>query len=315
MKDESYLFCPLLEDGDSSNLVHVQRSLMEKLWGILSQSPAASWLNFPSDIKYGTTHFQEKSTKEKATMTLASGSPIRSVPVLILILILIIFLLAILSFSLFIWSLGKQQSPSVPHPNVAVAKNLSIATLLEARDQEPPQGAMRDCLDKAVQEFSTEPSLVMKNTRMILHCNGTKQEFVSGNGGTHIEVVWINDMARYSVNEANAEVHVARLARNPLPLSLTSINEVLRDLASWNGSEEMQECLRLTLQKFCEEPTTVQHNAKVVVSCGNHNMTFISGKAQNEISVYRGSAYEEIQYKMKATFWARFVKFWKGQWK
>ncbi|KAJ6652889.1 hypothetical protein lerEdw1_010547 [Lerista edwardsae] len=311
MKDESYLDKPLLEDGDTSNLVPIQRSKTEKLWGILSQSPAASWLPFPSGLGYDAASLQHKSTKEKSTMTQATGSPAERSRVLILVLVLATFLLALLSvfFNLFIWPLGRQPSLSV-----AVPQNLSDAALLEAREREPRVGAMRDCLDKAVQDFSAEPSVVKDDARMTLQCNGTRQEFLSGNGGTRIEVVWIDGEVSYNVDEASAEVHVARLSRRPLPLSLTSVNQLLRDLASWGGLEELQGCLNRTSQKFREEPTAVQDNAKLVVSCGSHQVTFVSGEGQNEISVYRGNVYEEIQYQVKATGWAWFEKFWKDLW-
>lgn len=311
MKDEDYLKDPLLENGDTSNLIPLQRSKTEKLWGILSQSPVASWLPFPSGFEYGAAFSQHKSTKEKSTMTQTTGFPAKRTRVLILVLIFVTFLLALLSvfFNLFVWPLRRQPSPSV-----VVSQNLSEATLLEAREQGPQLGAMRECLDKAVQDFSVEPSVVKENARMILHCNGTRQEFLSGSGETRIEVVWINGNVNYNVNEISAEVHVARLARQQLPLSLTSINQLLRDLASWEGSEELQGCLDWTVQKFREEPVTVQDNAKLVVSCGSNRVTFVSGEGQNEISVYRGNEQEEIQYLVKATGWAWFVKFWKDLW-
>ncbi|KAJ7317240.1 hypothetical protein JRQ81_003402 [Phrynocephalus forsythii] len=155
----------------------------------------------------------------------------------------------------FLW---PHQSPKVDEikarKNVMVAlsdvpKYLTLGMLLAAEREEPRGGAMRDCLEKAAEEFSLEPRIVKSNAKMTLHCDGTKWEFLSGKGENLIEVVWINGKVSYALaHEAHPDVYLARLGRHPLPLSLSSIVGVLQDVSSHNGSEELQSCLRKALE-------------------------------------------------------------------
>ncbi|XP_053159500.1 uncharacterized protein LOC128348032 isoform X2 [Hemicordylus capensis] len=322
MRDDSNLYEPLLEDGDDRRLIPVPRvSYVEKLWGILPQNFAASWLNFPNSIEYGMPCSSHKLTREKSTMTQATrfAAERRTWALILGFALLSLFLLVLLCFfySFSICPLRKQQCPIEVNRTkaeentiaaiVVMPEDLSVATLQEAREKEHLE-AMRNCLDKAFEEFYQEPNMVKKNAKMVLQCNGTRREFLSGKGENHIEVVQINDKIDYILDEASPEVHMARLGRHSFPLNLISINEVLDDLASWEGSEELQACLNKALKEFPQEPMSVQDNASLVVVCGRKNLTFISGKGQNEINVYKEDTDEEIQYQVKATGWAWWAR-------
>ncbi|XP_061475038.1 uncharacterized protein LOC133380885 [Rhineura floridana] len=313
MRDDSNLFEPLLDDGDDSKIIPVRRlSYREKLWGILPQSSAPSWLNIKNSVDCGVPRFSNKSTMTQTTRPLVK----RKIWILILVLLALVTLLALAFIGALFCSPWKQQPSLEAGENTTAAKNLSLASLLDAKNQEPHWGAMHNCLAEAVQKFSEEPEMVRKNARMILQCNGTRQEFVSGKGEIRIEVVWINGMASYILDEATPEVHMARLGRHPLPLSLASISGVLQDLAS-NISKtqeclgELQSCLSKALQEFPLEPATLQDNAKLVVTCGGENLTFISGNGDSEINVYRERG--EIQFQVKPTWQAWWARLFKGR--
>ncbi|XP_044307735.1 uncharacterized protein LOC123034451 [Varanus komodoensis] len=311
MRDDSNLIEPLLADGDHSKLIPVQRaSYWEKLCRILPQSPGASWLDFEKNINHGVCGFSHKST-----MTEVTRSPVQRrtwISILVLILLFLLIIMGILFF--YNSALWWQQSlvevdrirvgENITAPILVPPKNLTVAALLEAKMQEPHRGAMRSCLDESIREFFLEPDMVKKNAWLILQCNGTRQEFLSGKGENHIQVLWLDGKARYVFDESNSGVHVARIGRHTLPLNLTSILGVLRDLSSHNGSKELQNCLSWTLQEFAQEPASLQDNAKLVVSCGGRNLSFVSGEGQNEINVYTDHAEGEIQFQVKATGWA-----------
>lgn len=194
---------------------------------------------------------------------------------------------------------------------LVVPEKLSVATLVKAQSQEPPGGAVRNCLDEAVRKFLDEPDVLQRNARMVLQCNGTRQEFLSGEGENDIEVIWISGRVEYLVHEASPEVRLARLGCHPLPLDLATIIGVRQDLATQGAFEKLQGCLDKVLQEFPKEPVVVQNNATLVVSCGK-DLSFISGGGQTEINVYRENNTDgEIQYKVKASgwpWWARFFK-------
>uniref|UniRef100_A0ACB8EGJ2 Uncharacterized protein n=1 Tax=Sphaerodactylus townsendi TaxID=933632 RepID=A0ACB8EGJ2_9SAUR len=318
MKDDVSILEPFLEDGDYSNLIPVQRvSCRDKLWGILPQRSAASCLDLWSRFDYGMACFSHKPLKEKATMTEATGSPVkRTIWALLMILIFLAIVLIVMSvvYICFIWCPWSQPTQAevgrirgwenITEVISVVPEKLSVATLLKAQSEEPPWGAVRNCLDKAVLKFSEEPDVLKKNARMVLQCNGTRREFLSGEGGNDIEVVWINGRAEYLVHEASLEVRVARLGQHPLPLNLTTIIGVRQDLAVHGALEELQGCLDKVVQEFPYEPIVVQNSAKLVISCGA-DLNFVSGEQQTEIVVYReNNTNGEIQYQVKATGWA-----------
>nr|XP_020670873.1 uncharacterized protein LOC110091191 [Pogona vitticeps]XP_020670874.1 uncharacterized protein LOC110091191 [Pogona vitticeps]XP_020670875.1 uncharacterized protein LOC110091191 [Pogona vitticeps] len=325
MRDDSNVFEPLLDEEDLSRSKSMRKvfakavrkaSFQEKLWEFLSQSSVALCPTFQKSVGYGVP-----CVTHKPSMTETDRPWVKRKMVILVIslsvLLELIFLCILLCFS-YNPSTGPQDLPKEDgikaRKNMTAAvsvvpENLTLATLLAAETEEPQGGAMRNCLEKAVQEFSEEPSIVKKNTRMILQCNGTKREFLSGKGGNLIEVVWINEKVSYTlVHEAHPDVYLARLGRHPLPLNISSIQSVLQDVASHNGSEELRSCLRKALAELPWEPVIVQDNAKMVVSCGGTNLAFISGKGQTEINVYREDPHGEIQYAVKATGWAWFLR-------
>lgn len=318
MKDDISVCEPLLEDGDHGDLVPVQRlSYRERLWGILPHRSVAPCLNLWNHLDYGMACFPQKTTKEKATMTEATGPPFKK-RIWALLLLLIFLAIVLIVLSVFIWSpLSRPALPEVDRISVSentteailvVPENLSIATLLKAQSQEPPQGAMRNCLDEAVLKFSEEPGVLKKNARMVLQCNGTRREFLSGKGENYIEVVWLRGRVEYLVHEASPEVRVARLGRHPLPLNLTTVIGVREDLATQGALEELQGCLEKVVQEFPREPEAVQNNAMLTVSCGT-DLSFVSGKGQTKINVYRkDSIGGDIQYQVKATGWAWWAR-------
>nr|XP_060617025.1 uncharacterized protein LOC132766735 [Anolis sagrei ordinatus] len=312
MKDSNVLK-PLL-DGEHIVVPPEQcTSYNERLLEMLSRSSLPLRNIIGKDTRFAVFCFCQSSPKSEAT---------RSEGLRILILTLVYTFL----LGLVIFAVGRSYVSTKVHTypiqpyareferikgvmNISIAvsgvpKNLTLAALLEAKGQEPLGGAMRICLDKAAQEFSKEPVIVKKNTLMVILCNGTKQVFRSGKGQNKIGVVLANEKVYYLfVHEASAEVHLARLGHQTFPLNRTSILDVLGELKSQNGSEEMQQCLNKTLMELPQEPTAVLANAKMVVSCGWQNLTFLSGTGENEIRVYREEMGGEIQFRVKASGW------------
>ncbi|XP_032064819.1 uncharacterized protein LOC116502910 isoform X2 [Thamnophis elegans] len=191
----------------------------------------------------------------------------------------------------------------------AVPKNLTVSILQEAQKSEPFSEAMGNCFDKAIKEFVSEPQIVKENAKMVLECDGTRREFVSGKGENSIEVFWVDGQTHYTVREANSQVYIARLGRRELPLSLGSLLNVYQQLASPEG-QELQQCLDKVIEKFPKEPQTLQDNAVLQVSCGGSNVTFRSEAGTNEINVYKDTQ-GEIVYNVKArgrAWWDRLFK-------
>ncbi|XP_070594007.1 uncharacterized protein [Erythrolamprus reginae] len=192
----------------------------------------------------------------------------------------------------------------------AVPKNLTLTILEEAKTSEPFCEAMQKCFDTAIREFMLEPLIVRENAKMILECNRTRREFVSGKGENYIEVYWVDSQTHYTVKEANSQVYVARLGRQPFPLNLGSILKVYQQLVTLEESEELQQCLYKAIEEFPKEPQALQDNAVLEVSCGGSHVTFCSEALQNvtnEINVYQDMQ-GEVVFQVKAigaAWWAR----------
>ncbi|ETE61587.1 hypothetical protein L345_12658, partial [Ophiophagus hannah] len=186
-----------------------------------------------------------------------------------------------------------------------VPKDLTVTVLLETKKSEPFCEAMENCFDTAVKKFELEPQIVKDNAKMILECNGTRKEFVSGKGENYIEVFWVDGQTHYTVKEANSQVYAARLGRQPLNLS--SLLNVYQQLVSLEGSEELRQCLNKTIKEFPKEPHAVQDNAMLQVSCGGSNVTFYSEAGKNEINVYKDTL-GEIVFNVKAKGWAWWAR-------
>ncbi|XP_070594010.1 uncharacterized protein [Erythrolamprus reginae] len=191
-----------------------------------------------------------------------------------------------------------------------VPQNLTLTILEEAKTSEPFSEAMQKCFDTAIREFMLEPLIVRENAKMILECNGTRREFVSGTGENYLEVSWVHSQIHYMVREANSQVYMARLGRHPLPLSLGSILEVCQRLVTLEESEELRQCLNKAIEEFPKEPQVLQDNAVLEVSCGGRHVTFRSEALQNEtneINVYKDMQ-GEVVFQVKArgaAWWAR----------
>ncbi|KAJ7317238.1 hypothetical protein JRQ81_003400 [Phrynocephalus forsythii] len=319
MRDDSNLLEPLLDEEDQSKSISVRRpSFSDKLWGIVPQSSAALCLSFKKGVGHGVPCFSHKSTMTEAVRPLVKRKMVILILHIFAFLAFLILLATVLYFfsNTFPWSRQLSKVDEIEaRKNVMVAlsdvpRNLTLGMLLAAEREEPCEGAMRDCLEKAAEEFSEEPRIVKSNAKMTLHCNGTKREFLSGKGENLIEVVWIDGKVSYELShEAHPDVHLARLGRHPLPLNISSILGVVQDVSSHNGSEELQSCLRKALDELPWEPMVVQNDAKMAVSCGGTNLSFVSGEGQTEINVFREPPHGEIHYMVRATGWASFLRF------
>lgn len=309
MKEENDLpkLFLLDEEGNEHKLV-CRSSYLKKLWGLRYKNQCCNyatvlWRKIKSGIKNNVF-----CSSHKYTITLP---PIKSLTLAFILVVLGFFL-----FSSFLLSkvnglgamypFGNNVPPSVVHTKgdntEAVPKNLTVPILLEAKKSEPFCEAMDSCFDKAIKEFMLEPQILQENAKMILECNGTRKEFVSGKGENYIEVFWVDGQTHYRVREANSQVYVARLGRQPLPLSLGSLLNVYQQLASREGSEELRQCLNKTIEEFPKEPQAVQNNAVLQVSCGGSNVTFRSEAGKNEINVYE-DMHGKIVFRVKARGW------------
>lgn len=298
MKEENNFPKSFPIDEEANEFKLVDRSSYPKK--VFLQQSTMLWRNIKSGIKNTAS-----CIFRKYPLTLP---PIKSVT--------LAFILFFLFFSLFLflkvnrlvarYPFGYHETVIVPIKE-AVPKNLSLTILLEAWKSEPFCEAMEDCFDTAIKEFRSEPQIVKENAKMILECNGTRKEFVSGKGENYIEVFWVDGQTHYTVKEANSQVYVARLRHQPLPLNLGSILNVSQQLASLKGSEELRQCLNEIIEEFPKEPYVVQDNAVLEVSCGGSNVTFRSGAGKNEINVYK-DLQGKIVFKVKGRGWAWWAR-------
>ncbi|KAG8127812.1 hypothetical protein E2320_014705, partial [Naja naja] len=272
MKEENDFLKPLLLDEEANEFQLVCRSSYpKKIWGLLLQQSTMLWHNIKSGINNTVSCIFHKHP-----MTLP-------------------FIKSLNLAFILVNGLGirYQFESNVPTSVVpvkgdnteTVPKNLTVTILLAAKNSEPFCEAMENCFDTAVNKFKSEPQIVKENAKMILECNGTRKEFVSGKGENYIEVFWVDGQTYYTVKEANSQVYVARLGRQPL--NLGSLLNVYQQLVSLEGSEELRQCLNKTIEKFPNEPHAVQDNAVLQVSCGGSNVTFHSEAGKNEINVYK----------------------------
>ncbi|XP_058025094.1 uncharacterized protein LOC131191211 isoform X2 [Ahaetulla prasina] len=295
MKEENNLPKPFLidEEADAFKLV-CRSSYPKKIWGLFLQQSTMLWHNIRSGIKNTVS-----CVFHKYPLTLPS------IKGLTLVFILV-FLFLLLKVNFTRHPFGYNITPIVPFKEAA-PKNLTVTSLLEAQKSEPFCEAMKNCFDTAIKEFTSEPQIVKENAKMILECNGTRKEFVSGKGENYIEVFWVDRQTHYTVKEANSQVYVARLRRQPLPLNLGSLLNVYQQLASLEGSEELRQCLNKAIEEFPKEPQVVQDNAVLQVSCGGSNVTFRSEAGKNEINVYKDTQ-GKIAFRVKGREWAWWAR-------
>ncbi|XP_032064816.1 uncharacterized protein LOC116502908 isoform X2 [Thamnophis elegans] len=299
MEKDNDLLKPFLIDEEANELKPVVRSSYLK--NILQKSTML-WHNIKSGIKNTGSHIfhQYQSTLPSIRSLTSAFIPFYLVFVLFLIVLLLVIIVLLVNGLGTRYQFGNNMTPAAdPIKEEAVPKNLTVSILQEAQKSEPFSEAMGNCFDKAIKEFVSEPQILKENAKMILECNGTRSEFVSGKGENSIEVFWVDGQTHYTVREANSQVYVARLGRRELPLSLGSLLKVSQQLASLEGQEELQQCLDKVIEKFPKEPQTLQDNAMLQVSCGGSNVTFRSEAGTNEINVYKDTQ-GEIVYNVKA---------------
>lgn len=305
MKEENDLSQPLLLDEEANERKLVCRSsYLKTLWELRYKNQyydyaTVLWHKIKSGIKNNVFCSSHKYTIPLTLAFILVG--------LVVLLCLTFRLCAMCPF-------GNKVPPVVVHAKgdntEAVPKNLTLPNLLEAKKSEPFCEAMDNCFDKAINEFMSEPRILQENAKMILECNGTRKEFVSGKGENYIEVFWVDGQTRYRVREANSQVYVARLGRQPFPLSLGSLLNVYQQLASREGSEELRRCLIKTIEEFPKEPQAVQNDAMLEVSCGGSNVAFRSEAGKNEINVYEDE-HGKIVFNVKSRGWAWWARLFK----
>ncbi|XP_034277567.1 uncharacterized protein LOC117668003 isoform X2 [Pantherophis guttatus] len=290
------------EEANEFKLVY-RSSYPKKVWGLFLQQSTMLGRNIKSGIKNTVScvfHRYPLTLPSIKSVTLArcGGG--------VLVFLFLLFLLLKENRLVARYPFGYPKTAIVPIKE-AVPKSLTVTNLLEAQKSEPFCEAMENCFDTAIKEFTLEPQMVKENAKMILECNGTRKEFVSGKGENYIEVFWVDGQTHYTVKEANSQVYVARLRRQSLPLSLASILNVDQQLASLEGSEELRQCLNEIIEEFPKEPHTVQDNAVLEVSCGGSNVTFRSGDGKNEINVYKDTQ-GKIVFNVKGRGWAWWAR-------
>nr|XP_048673958.1 uncharacterized protein LOC125621273 [Caretta caretta] len=194
---------------------------------------------------------------------------------------------------------------------------LTIANLLRHRDRlqglDEASYELRECLERAVEEFSKEPPAVQANAWLSVQCAGRVLEFLSGQGDCKISVYLLHHRVRYSVEVRTAELYLARLAVHPEPLSVDALLRVQRRLQAWGVlTEELRGCLDFAVQKFTEEPLCVQDNARMVVDCAGRALSFSAGAGGNQINVYDDRD-GRVHYRIQASgLWARTARFLNG---
>ncbi|XP_070594006.1 uncharacterized protein [Erythrolamprus reginae] len=279
---------PFLIDEEANMYIRMLTlsSYPKKMWVLLLKQSSTLWHNTKNGINTVSRIFHMRP------LTLPS---IKTLLFILLVLLLSSFVLLWKGNGLGIRYPSGNKVTTIVDPikggnTKAVPKNLTLTILEEAKASEPFSEAMQRCFDTAIREFMLEPLIVRENAKMTLECNGTRREFVSGKGENYLEVSWVDSQAHYAVKEANSQVFVARLGRQPLPLNLGSLWKVYDQLVCLEGSEEMRQCLRKTIEEFPKEPQAVQVNAVLEVSCGGSHVTFRSEALQNvtnKIHVYK----------------------------
>uniref|UniRef100_A0A2D4MDL9 Uncharacterized protein n=1 Tax=Micrurus spixii TaxID=129469 RepID=A0A2D4MDL9_9SAUR len=303
MEEENDFPEPFLLDEEANEFRPVYRpSYLKKIWRLLLQQSTMLRHNINSGIR---------NTVSCLFRNYPMNLPfIRSLNLafILVLLVLILLLLNVIGPGIR-YPFGNHVAtivvPIKGDNTETVPKDLTVTVLLEAKNSEPFCEAMKTCFDTAVNKFRSEPPIVKENAKMILECNGTRKEFVSGKGENYIEVFWVDGQTHYTVKEANSQVYVARLESQPL--NLGSLLNVYQQLVSLEGSEELRHCLNKTIEKFPKEPHAVQDDAILKVSCGGSNVTFHSEAGKNEINVYKDSQ-GEIVFNVKAKGWAWWAR-------
>lgn len=312
MKEKNDLPQPFLLDEEANELKLVcKSSYLKKLWGLRYKNQCYDyatvlWHKIKSGIKNNVF-----CSSHMYTMPLIKSLTLAFILVGLVVLLFSTFLLSEVDRLGAMYPFGNNVPPGVVHAKgdntEAVPKNLTVPILLEAKKSEPFCEAVDNCFDKAIKEFMLEPRILQENAKMILECNGTRKEFVSGKGENYIEVFWVDGQTHYRVREANSQVYVARLGRQPLPLSLGSLLNVYQQLVSREGSEELRRCLNKTIEEFPKEPQAVQNDAVLEVSCGGSNVTFRSEAGKNEINVYEDK-HGKVVFNVKGKGWAWWAR-------
>ncbi|XP_060094203.1 uncharacterized protein LOC132571429 [Heteronotia binoei] len=160
------------------------------------------------------------------------------------------------------------------------------------------------CFDQAVKCFSMEPNAVKQDARMLVECEGQVVEFVSGQGSCEISVfLSADDVPKYDIQTKNWHVFLERLRAGIVPLNLENIKMVKDRLGSWK--EDLRHCFDVALLAFVREPACITENAKLVVVANGETIELISGKGENQITVF--SSEDGIQCRVSTRGWWELI--------
>ncbi|KYO32677.1 hypothetical protein Y1Q_0024449 [Alligator mississippiensis] len=182
---------------------------------------------------------------------------------------------------------------------------LSVLDLLRARARLESQGKMTGelstCMDLALQEFIEEPAGIQGNAKLVVQCQGTVLEFNAGDEEHEIYVYATNGKPQYSVKGPTP--YRARLLARPERLSIENLLKVQNRIRAWEGATEpLSRCFEVALEKFPQEPVSVQASARLVISAAGMELVFLAGKGENEINVHHDNR-GIIHYMVKVPGW------------
>lgn len=168
---------------------------------------------------------------------------------------------------------------------------LSVENIAEVRNRLSSLGALSHslerCLDHAMVNFSREDNSLQKNSQLIIHCKEKRLEFVSGKGGSHIEVSLVRGNPCYKVELSNFGDTVKKSPCGRLLLSVENLEKAAAEMISWR---EMTKGLKASLENardhFSKEPIEVQQNCFMVVQGDGRKVELISGDGHNAIHIF-----------------------------
>lgn len=169
---------------------------------------------------------------------------------------------------------------------------------------EPDTKKLIACLDVVLKNFHQEPPCVKKNATLTIKSSGVTLLFSCGNGKCNITVEEVDGDLQYNVSECSGDTYLSRLCCRPQPLNVASLQKVKEGLESWEMGDDLRRCLNLVLQEFPKEPTSVQENARLVITIGKIRLEFISGKGHCEISAFFKE--REPHYRVEVKNWEMY---------
>ncbi|XP_025050509.1 uncharacterized protein LOC112548570 [Alligator sinensis] len=156
---------------------------------------------------------------------------------------------------------------------LSIANLKDVKTRLEACSSLTKE--LKICFEEALKEFPQEPECVRNNACLLIHGDGMKLRFISGEGECEITVS--TGKPHYKVKEPTKDVFLERLFSRPQWLSKQNLQRIHNGLASWEGiSTELRSCFDIFQEKFPNEPACIQEIPTMNMKWDGTRLQFLS---------------------------------------